>query len=99
MRNLRNMTLLCLLTPCLALCAQSRNPYDSELKNLQAAWPTAGKLQKLVLLDRMESLRDYITDRPQVLAALETVQRSSSEEQTVKTEADACLGDLRHFRL
>ncbi len=52
MRNLlRHMPLVCLLVSSLALYAQSRNPYDLELENLRSQWPSAGKLEKLALLD------------------------------------------------
>ena len=100
MRNLlRHMPLVCLLAPCLALYAQPRNPYDLKLQQLQMQWTTAGKLEKLALLDRIQHLRDYVDDRRQVQRALETIRHSGAENDLVKTEATACLDDLRAFSL
>ena len=74
MRNLlRQMPLVCLLVSSLALCAQSRNPYDLELDNLRSQWPSAGKLEKLALLDHVRRLRDFVDDRRQVQLFLENV--------------------------
>ncbi len=57
MRNLlRHMPLVCLLAPSLALYAQPRNPYDLELENARTPWASAGKLEKLALLDRVQRL-------------------------------------------
>jgi hypothetical protein len=59
MRNLlRYMPLVCLLVPSLALCAQSRNPYDLDLENLRSQWSSASKLEKLVLLRHGLGLRE-----------------------------------------
>jgi transglutaminase-like putative cysteine protease len=100
MRNLlRHLPLVCLLSPCLALHAQPRNPYDLELKNLQTQWSSAGNLKKLALLDRIERLRDFVDDRSQSQRALETTRQSSSEDPFIKTEAAACLDELRAFSL
>lgn len=99
MFNLRHMPLVCLLAPCLALYAQPRNPYDLELQHLQTDWASAGKLEKLVLLDRTQHLRDYVNDRAEIQRELETILRSKAEDQLVKTEAAACLDDLRAFPL
>jgi transglutaminase-like putative cysteine protease len=99
MLSLRHMPLVCLLAPCLALYAQPRNPYDLELQHLQTDWASAGKLEKLVLLDRLQHLRDYVNDRAAVQSALETIRSSNAEDQLVKTEAAACLDDLRAFPL
>ena len=99
MLSLRHMPLVCLLAPCLALYAQPRNPYDLELQHLQKEWPSADKREKLALLDDIERLRDYVNDRNQVQSALETIRQSNTEDPLVKTEAAACLDDLRAFRL
>ncbi|HMC30954.1 MAG TPA: DUF3857 domain-containing protein, partial [Candidatus Angelobacter sp.] len=100
MRNLlRHMPLVCLLAPCLALQAQSRNPYDLELNRLQTQWTSAGKLEKLALLDRILHLRDFVDDRSHVQQVLETIRQSSAEDATVKSEAAASLDDLRAFSL
>jgi transglutaminase-like putative cysteine protease len=100
MRNLlRHMPLVCLLASCLALCAQARNPYDREFEQLQKNWAAAGKLEKLVLLDRFERLRDYVDDRRPVQQQLEAIRLSGSEETLIQTEAAACLDDLRAFPL
>ena len=99
MRNLRHMALVCLLVPCLALCAQSRNPYDLQLQELQSSWPLAGKAEKLVIVSRIERLRDYVDDRSAIQRVLETIRQSSKEDTLVKAEAAACLDDLRRFSL
>jgi transglutaminase-like putative cysteine protease len=99
MCNLRHMPLVCLLAPCLALHAQSRNPYDLELNHLQDQWPSAGKLEKLVLLDRIQHLHDFVDDRGRVQQFLESARQSSAEDATVKNEAAASLDDLRLFSL
>jgi cellulose synthase operon protein C len=97
MRNLRHMALVCLLVPCLALCAQSRNPYDLQFHKLQAEWSSCDKLEKLVLLSEIERLRDYVDDRASIQQALEAVRHSSTEDALIKTEAAASLDDLRKF--
>jgi transglutaminase-like putative cysteine protease/thioredoxin-like negative regulator of GroEL len=99
MRNLRHMALVCLLVPCLALCAQSRNAYDLQLQELQSSWPLAGKAEKLVIVSRIERLRDYVDDRSAIQRVLETIRQSSKEDTLVKAEAAACLDDLRRFSL
>src|ERR1051326_2818823 len=100
MRNLlRHMPLVCLLVPCLALQAQSRNPYDLELTRLQAKWSAAGKLEKLVLFDRILHLRDFVDDRSRVQQFLENIRQSPAEDALVKTEAAASLADRRGFTL
>src|SRR5690348_7530972 len=99
MLSLRHMPLVCLLAPCLALYAQPRNPYDLELQHLQTQWSSAGKLEKLALLDAIEHLRDYVNDRNQIQSALETIRQSNTEDLLIKTEAAASLDDLRAFRL
>src|SRR5262249_13946771 len=99
MRSLRHMPLVCLLAHCLALCAQTRNPYDSDLLHLESRWASAGDPEKLVLLDRIRHLRDYVNDRAEILSALEIIRQSTTEGQLIKAEAAACLDDLRAFRL
>ncbi|HKV93252.1 MAG TPA: DUF3857 domain-containing protein [Candidatus Angelobacter sp.] len=99
MLSLRHMPLVCLLAPCLALYAQPRNPYDLELQHVKKEWSSAGKLEKLALLDGIEHLSDYVNDRNQVQSALETIRQSNTEDPLIKTEAAACLEDLRAFHL
>src|SRR5579864_3449018 len=100
MRNpLRYMPLVCLLVPSLALCAQSRNPYDLELENLRSEWSFASKLEKLVVLDRALRLRDYVDDRSQVQQFLENVRHSPAETDLVRNEAAAYIDDLRAFKV
>ncbi len=100
MRNLlRQMPLVCLLVSSLALCAQSRNPYDLELENLRSQWPSAGKLEKLALLDHVRRLRDFADDRRQVQLFLENVRHSAGEDELVRNEAAAYIDDLRAFKV
>lgn len=96
---LRYMSLVCLVVPPLALCAQSRNPYNLQLQQTRSVWASAGKLEKLTLLDQMRNLRDYVDDRAQVSAALEGVRQSASEDNLVRNEAAAYLDDLRGFQM
>ncbi|HEY2116030.1 MAG TPA: tetratricopeptide repeat protein, partial [Candidatus Angelobacter sp.] len=99
MRNLlRHMPLVCLLVLSLALNAQSRNPYDLELENIQSQWPSAGKLEKLTLLDHVRRLRDFADDRRQVQIFFENVRQSAAENNLVKNEAAAYIDDLRAFK-
>ncbi|HZE25332.1 MAG TPA: hypothetical protein VE054_15155, partial [Blattabacteriaceae bacterium] len=100
MRNLlRHMPLVCLLVSSLALCAQSRNSYDLELDNLRSQWPSAGKLEKLALLDHARRLRDFVDDRHQVQLFLENVHQSATENGVVRNEAAAYIDDLRAFKV
>ncbi|HEU4416701.1 MAG TPA: DUF3857 domain-containing protein [Candidatus Angelobacter sp.] len=99
MRNLRQMPLVCLLAPCLALYAQPRNPYDLQLQRLQTQWTVATRLQKLALLDQMRHLRGYVDDRQQLQQMLETIRQAGTEDALIKKESAACLDDLRVFRL
>lgn len=99
MLNLRHMPLVCLIALSLALQAQPRNPYDRDLQQLEANWASAGKLEKLTLLSRIQHLRDFVNDRAQVQSTLETIRQSSTEDPVIKSEAAACLDDLRAFRL
>ena len=100
MRNLlRYMPLVCLLLPALAIGAQPRNPYDSELQNLLSQWTSANKPEKLALLDQVRGLRDFADDRSQVQLFLESVRHSTAENDLVRNEAAACLDDLRAFKV
>jgi hypothetical protein len=100
MRNLlRYMPLVCLLASSLALCAQPRNPYDLELQRLRSQWTSASRLEKLVLLDHIQRLRDYTDDRSQINLALENVRQSTTENDLVRNEAAAYLDDLRAFKV
>ena len=100
MRNLlRHMPLVCLLVSSLALCAQSRNSYDLELDNLRSQWPSAGKLEKLALLDHARRLRDFVDDRHQVQLFFENIRQSATENDLVRNEAAAYIDDLRAFKV
>jgi len=100
MRNpLRYMPLVCLLALSLALGAQPRNPYDLELENLRSQWASAGKLEKLALLDRIQRMRDYTDDRSQINFVLENIRQAVVENDAVRNEAAAYLDDLRAFKM
>ncbi len=100
MRNLlRHMPLVCLLVSFLALNAQSRNPYDLELENLRSQWLSAGKLEKLALLDHVRRLRDFADDRRQVQLFFENVRQSAAENDLVRNEAAAYIDDLRSIKV
>jgi cellulose synthase operon protein C len=96
---LRRMLLVCLLVPSLALVAQSRNPYDSQIEDLRSHWTSAGTLEKLALLYQLHHLRDYADDRSQVQSMLESVRQSTAEDARVRNEAAAYLDDLRAFKV
>src|SRR5260221_12751527 len=91
--------MFCLLRPSFPFYAKRRNPYELKRQHLQMQRTTAGKLEKLALLDRIQHLRDYVDDRRQVQRALETIRHSGAENDLVKTEATACLEELRAFSL
>src|SRR5579859_4101483 len=100
MRNLlRDMLLVCLLALCPALRAQSRNPYDLEFHHLRSRWTTAGKLEKLTILDRVLHLRDYLDDPGLARQFLDSIRQSAAENALIQTEAAASLDDLRAFSL
>ncbi|HEX3095266.1 MAG TPA: DUF3857 domain-containing protein, partial [Candidatus Angelobacter sp.] len=88
-----------LLVPALALCAQSRNPYDLDLENLRSQWTAASKLKKLVLLEHALGLRDYVDDRTQVQQFFESVCQSAAENDLVRSEAAAYIDDIRAFKM
>src|SRR6476646_9444631 len=99
MRNLlRHMLLVCLLVSFLALNAQSRNPYDLDLENVRLQWSSAGKLEKLAVLDHVRRLRDFADDRRQVQLFLENVRQSSAENNLIRNGAAAYIDDLRAFK-
>jgi transglutaminase-like putative cysteine protease len=99
MRNLlRHMPLVCLLASFLALHAQSRNPYDLKFQYLQSQWPAATRLQKLVLLEQIRQIRDYVDNRQQIQQELENIRQNTAEPELIRTEAQTTLDDLRAFK-
>lgn len=103
MKTLLQYTLLVyLLAPCRYLSAQTVNPYDLQLQNAGHRFSSAGKLEKLVLLSQMDHLREYVDDRPQLLALVDSISGNSHEPEIVRQEAAAIhseiLGDSTEIR-
>jgi len=94
LRYLSFAAFLLILCSC-AFSAPTQNPYDSKLQQLREAWNSADRLQKLVLLDQIFQLRDYVSD-PATISALfkELTQANAAEENLIQAEARACLADI-----
>lgn len=92
---LRYLLLVCLLAPCRYLSAQIRNPYDFQLNELAGRFASAGKLQKLVLLDQIFRLRDYVDNRAGLLAFLSAVATETAEAGVVRSEASALSDEIQ----
>src|SRR5260370_38612695 len=91
----RHLLVVCVLALCLRpLHAQSRNPYDLELRQLASDWDAKSRLERLIALDRAWCLRCYVGSRAQVRLWLENVARSASEDGLLRDEAQAYLDDL-----
>lgn len=91
---LQHLPLVCLLALCQSLSAQTRNPYDIQLQELAGRTPVAAELQKLVLLDQIFRLRDYVSDRGPLLADLSAVANESTATEVVRREASTLLTDM-----
>jgi len=94
---LRNVVLgASLLTLCsTSFSASARNPYDQELEQLHSDWSSADRLHKLVLVDRIFRLRDYVDDTTAVSAMLAEIARSASpDDGLIRAEAEACLNEI-----
>ena len=87
---------LSLATFLLILCssafsAPTQNPYDSKLQQLRAAWNSADRLHKLVLLDQVFQLRDYVDDSATVSAVFsELTQTGATEENLIQIGRASC---------
>ncbi|MGE5324223.1 MAG: tetratricopeptide repeat protein, partial [Actinomycetota bacterium] len=92
---LRHLLFVCLLAPSSYLSAQTVNPFDIQLKQVQSSFSSAGELQQLVLLDRIFRLADYIDHRHALLAFLDSVAADATEPQTNRREASAISAQLR----
>lgn len=91
---LRPLLLVCLLAPCRYLSAQIRNPYDVQLNELNGRLATAGKLQKLVLLDQMFRLREYVDDRAHLANLLSAATNEPGQPGIVRHEAFALSAEI-----
>jgi len=92
-----------LLVSLVAVCfrpshAQSGNPYDRELEQIGIRWDHRAPLEKLILLDRVLNLRDYVDDPSQIKVWFEGIAQSSTENELTRNEAAACLDDLQAGR-
>src|SRR5215470_17414973 len=68
------------------------NPYNLQLHELRRAFNSADPLHKLVLLDRIFHLRDYVDD-PAEISSILTEIAATSDDDLVRSEAQACLRD------
>jgi len=95
MKTLLQYTLLVyLLAPCQHLSAQTANPYDLQLEQASHLFASAGTLEKLVLLSQMDRLREYVDDRPHLLALIDSIAANSSEPEIVRHEASAVHSEM-----
>src|SRR5690349_15290108 len=90
---LRYWLLVCLVAPCWRLSAQTPNPYDLQLHQVQSRWSSASELEKLVLLDQTFRLRDYVDDRNQIVDTVGSAA-NEGEPQIVRQEASALSAEL-----
>ncbi|HEX5434249.1 MAG TPA: DUF3857 domain-containing protein [Candidatus Angelobacter sp.] len=91
---LRCLLLVCLLVPSGYLSAQTVNPFDIQLKQIQSGFSSTGELQQLVLLNQMFRLADYVDHPQDVLAFLDSVT-TGGEPAIVRREASAISAERR----
>lgn len=92
---LRYLRFVCLLVPSCYLSAQTVNPFDLQSQEIQSDFSSAGELQRLVLLDRLFRLADYV-DHPQDLCRfLDSVSAAASQPGIVRREASTISAELR----
>jgi cellulose synthase operon protein C len=87
--------LVCLVVPCHYLSAQSLSPYDLKLADLEAHLASADELHKLVLLDQIFGLYDYVTDRGQAIRILDSIAHAPGETGIITREAAALSAVLK----
>jgi len=85
---------VCLVAPLGRLSAQTPNSYDLQLHQLQTRWKSADRSEKLVLLDQIFRLRDYVDDRNEIANALASVAKDDGEPQIIRQEASALTVQL-----
>jgi transglutaminase-like putative cysteine protease/tetratricopeptide (TPR) repeat protein len=91
-----------LLIACTAVSATGNNPSNSEFQQLRSSWNSATKLQKLMLMERIYRLRDYVDDPQMVSQFFEEIETSTMEAQArgqqqtsaISAEADAYMSDI-----
>ena len=90
-----SMTVFLLLGSSSAFAVASTNPYNQELEKLRAAWSSSGTLPRLVLMDRIFRLRDYIDDPNAIARVLGDIKQEASQSSAlVQREAEAYLSDI-----
>lgn len=78
-----------------AIAAPSINPYNQELDQILRTWLSADSLHKLVLMDRIFRLRDYIADPATVSTIFEELaQATPLDAALVHSELQAYLNDV-----
>jgi len=94
MKTLLQYTLLVyLLAPCY-LSAQTADPYDLQLRRASHRFSSAEKLEKLILLSQISRLRDYVGDRPHLIALIDSIAGNSSEPEIIRQEASAIHSEV-----
>lgn len=92
---LRYLPLVCLLAPPSYLSAQTVNPFELQLKQIESSFSSAGELQKLVLLNRIYHLADYVDHPHDLLPFLDSLSTGATEPRIVRREAFAISAELR----
>jgi len=81
-----------------AFSATTPNPYDRKLQQLQAACDSADRLHKLVLMDQILRLRDYIDDPAGISSFFTGIARTTgSDDHLISAEAKASLDEISVF--
>lgn len=91
---LRYLPLVCLLAPSCYLSAQTVNPFDRQLKQIQSSFSSAGELQRLVLLDRIYHLADYVDHPHDLLLFLDSLATDATQPRILRREASAISAEL-----
>lgn len=74
--------------------APAANPYDTELEKLYSSFNGASDLQKLALMERIFSLRDYVSDPDSITRIFQEIENASAPEALTHSEAEAYLRDI-----
>lgn len=70
------------------------NPYDTELEKLYSSFSGASDLQRLALMERIFSLRDYLSDPGSITRIFQEIENASAPEALTHSEAEAYLNDI-----
>lgn len=70
------------------------NPYDTELEKLYSLFSGASDLQRLALMERIFSLRDYVSDPGSITRIFQEIENASAPGALTHSEAEAYLSDI-----